>query len=223
MVFGIFKKKGPSETAMDALIRMTYGSVPPPKTAVLDEAVELASHDLLAEAADIENVQQIAASLDRGPMPYSTHDLAVSTALNIFKNADGDLRTALLEIEEIARIQVQNWLLERKVAPLIAKTFNDTLLKIYSAPANQASPTQVKGVQEQLTAEFAKAGINFMNLHPTIHRTLLREAVMFGRIERTVEMFVELAEQAQREGRNDTARAALLLKMMEKRAALLGL
>ena len=149
MVFGIFRKKGQSETAMDALIRMTYGSVPPPKTAVLADAVQLAHQDLLAEVVDIESVQRIAAGLYRGPMPYSTHDLAVSAALNVFKNADGDLRTALSEIEEIARIQVQNWLLERKVAPLIAKTFNDTLVKAYPGPTTQPSPSQVKSVQEQ--------------------------------------------------------------------------
>jgi hypothetical protein len=49
MVSGFFETKPSSETAMDALIRMTYGSVLRPKTAVLEEAVALAHRDLLGE------------------------------------------------------------------------------------------------------------------------------------------------------------------------------
>lgn len=78
-----------------------------------------------------------------------------------------------------------------------------------------------KEVQQRLTQEFAKVGVDFMTLHPTIHQTLLREGVLFGRIERSVEMFTELAELAQQKGRDDRERAAILLHAFEVRLKLL--
>lgn len=81
---------------------------------------------------------------------------------------------------------------------------------------------QAKEVQKQLVDEFAKHGVNFMTLHPTIHRTLLREGILFGRIERSVEMFFELAELTQQEGRDDDERAAMLLHAFEERLKLIS-
>lgn len=81
---------------------------------------------------------------------------------------------------------------------------------------------QAKEVQTQLVAEFAKHGVNFMTLHPTIHGTLLREGILFGRIERSVEMFFELAELTQQKGRDDDERAAMLLHAFEERLKLIS-
>lgn len=48
--------------------------------------------------------------------------------------------------------------------------------------------------------EFANHGLDFMSLHPEIHRALLDEALVFGRVERTVEMFFETAALVQEPG-----------------------
>jgi hypothetical protein len=49
-------------TAMDALIKLTYGSSPPRKTANLREAIDLA-FELLSKVVDIAEVQGIATGL----------------------------------------------------------------------------------------------------------------------------------------------------------------
>jgi hypothetical protein len=121
-------KKTP--TAMDALIKLTYGNSPPRKTANLREAIDLA-FELLGEVVDVAEIRPIAAQLYNGPMPYSTHDLAVATALNLYRSADGARQAKLMHIQIVARMNVVDWLKEKKVAALLAKAFEDALYEKY--------------------------------------------------------------------------------------------
>ena len=129
-MFGLFgKKREQPRSAMDALVVAVYGNPPPRKTAILRDAVRLAHTELLAGKIDEGEVQRVASDLDRGPMPYSTEDLALSTALNFFRRPDQvlNLQTAHLA----ARMKALEWIQEGKVAPLLVKTFEDSLYKIY--------------------------------------------------------------------------------------------
>jgi hypothetical protein len=131
-LFDLFGAKKKQETAMDVFIRAVYGDPPPPKRAKLSEAVELASELLMGEVSEREIVT-VATQLSSGPIPYSTHDLALSVALNFFKDPARipSLGTAQL----MARMSMLEWLQEKKVAPMLVKSFEDTLYKLYKPGA----------------------------------------------------------------------------------------
>jgi hypothetical protein len=141
-VFGIFKKKQP--TGMDGVIRAIYGDSPPAKSADLERSVTIAHEDLLSEAVPISQVQRVAFGLFSSPMPYSTHDLSVATALSFFK--DPALVGRLKEIQLGARLRVLNWMKAGKVAPGVLKIFEDTLYRVYKPTAETAD--------DELSAKF---------------------------------------------------------------------
>jgi hypothetical protein len=82
-----------------------------------------------------------------------------------------------------------------------------------------ADVRKVKDVQDCLSQEFAKHGLDFMTLHPTIHRSLLDEALVFGRIERTVEMFFETVAIIQQKPSTEDEKAQMLLDIRTSRPA----
>lgn len=59
---------------------------------------------------------------------------------------------------------------------------------------------ETKKVQAALTEEFSKRGLNFMQLEPELHRAIIHEAMLFKSIERTVEMFFEIANMGYEKG-----------------------
>jgi hypothetical protein len=128
-LFDLFggKKKKP-ETAMDVLIRSLYGDPPPPKRANLFEAIDLAKN-LLMGIVNEREITVIATQLNDGPIPYSTHDLALSVALNFFKNPAYIPKLASAQL--MARMSMLEWLQESKVAPMLVQSFEDTLYKLY--------------------------------------------------------------------------------------------
>ncbi len=126
-MFGFFKKK--PQTAMDALIRAIYGDNPPPKSANLVQSVSLAYSGLLSEHVDFSEVQDTAKALFEGPIPYSTHDLAASVALNFFKRPE--LFAQLQECQLEARLKVAGWVKEGKVAGPLALSFEQVLYQRY--------------------------------------------------------------------------------------------
>lgn len=67
--------------------------------------------------------------LDSGPIPYSTEDLALSIALNFFK--DPAYIPLLGTAQLMARMTMLDWFGENKVAPLLVKSFEDVLYKTY--------------------------------------------------------------------------------------------
>jgi hypothetical protein len=127
-MFGLFSKKKPP-TALEAFIGLAYGNSPPPKTARLEDAVRIAREDLLLDLVPREEVAALAADLYRGPIPYSTNDLAVSIALNFFRRPD--LIGKLQEAQLVARLMLLEWTQEKKVNSLLAKAFEDSLYKLY--------------------------------------------------------------------------------------------
>jgi hypothetical protein len=72
-------------------------------------------------------------------------------------------------------------------------------------------------VQRELIRELAKLGVDFLTLHPTIQGVLVREGLLFGRIPRSVGVFVELRDSASLEGLSEEQRAAMLLGTFEER------
>ena len=134
-MFGIFKKKQP--TAMDAVIRAIYGDNPPTVSADLERAITIAHEDLLAEQVPISEVRRISSGLLTGPIPYSTYDLAVATALPFFKTPE--LFDVLKDIQIGARLRVLNWMKGGKVAPGVLTIFEDTLYRLYKPSAEVAS------------------------------------------------------------------------------------
>ena len=134
-MFGIFKSKT-APTALDIAIQAIYGSKPPKKSCNLQEATALATVDLLKERIPFSEVRNVATDLAHGPMPYSTHDLAIATSISFFKNPA--LRNSLSEIQIPARLQALEWMKERKLAPGILKIFEETLYALYK-PTPEAS------------------------------------------------------------------------------------
>ena len=127
-MFGFFKKKKPSN-ALEALIFTVYGNNPPPKRANLKEAITIASEELLMSVIGTQEITTKAESLNSGPIPYSTHDLALSVALHFFKQPK---YVPLLKDAQItARSLSLLWLQQLLVAPLLAKTFEDSLYELY--------------------------------------------------------------------------------------------
>lgn len=127
-MFGWFKKRAPT-SELDKLIVAMYGDPPPQKTAVLDAAIQLAYEELLDGNVEEEEVREVAAALDSGPIPYSTQDLALSSALNFFKQSDrqADLQHAQLS----ARLTALEWAAEGKVCPMLLQAFEGTLYRLY--------------------------------------------------------------------------------------------
>lgn len=128
-MFRLFKKTNKPASLMDSFIVAMYGSPPPAKTADPSKAAELAYQDLLMEIVSKDDIDRLTVELNASPIPYSTHDLALSVALNFFKRPE--LITSLAEAQVFARMKALEWLKERKVVRPLVKTFEESLYKLY--------------------------------------------------------------------------------------------
>jgi hypothetical protein len=138
-MFSWFRDKKQSPSAMDALVRATYGDKTT-KTANVPEAIKLAHSELLRERFDAKDVTRFATELNSGPVPYSTHDLAASVALALLRKVPLSERMALMDVQLRARLTVANWVSEGKVVPLLAGAFEETLYKEYRPSAGPDEP-----------------------------------------------------------------------------------
>ena len=139
-MFG-FSKKKKAVTALDEFIFAVYGNPPPEKRANVVRAGSLASEELLMGVVDDQQVRALAEELNASPIPYSTHDLALSTALNFFKRPEymPQLKTAQM----VARMKMLEWLEDKLVVPVLVRSFEDTLYKLYKpAPPARLAPEQ---------------------------------------------------------------------------------
>lgn len=127
-LFDLFGGKKKPANAMDAMVQAIYGDKPPVRKANLPEAIKLANELLMGEVGEREIVE-VATQLSSGPVPYSTHDLALSVAMNFFRNPN--LIPVLDTAQLMARMTMIEWLQEGKVAPVIAESFENTLYKLY--------------------------------------------------------------------------------------------
>jgi hypothetical protein len=126
-IYGTFKKK--PINALEAFIFSVYGNPPPPKTANLNEAIQIAHDELLMGVVSKKTVIESATQLNAGPIPYSTHDLALSVALLFFKQPD--LVPQLGDAQLVARMKALDWMSQKKVAPPLVQSFESTLYKFY--------------------------------------------------------------------------------------------
>lgn len=127
----------PVQNMMDALIKLHYPDSLPER-ADLNEAISLAC-TLLMNSEDFTEIRGIARRLHNGPFPYSTHDLGVATALAVFKNNIGLQSENVIERQMFARMTVLQWAHQGKVAPLLARTFEDELYEKFK-PAYTGLP-----------------------------------------------------------------------------------
>jgi hypothetical protein len=151
-VFGLFKKR--QSSVLDGAIRAIYGDTPPAKTARLSDAIQIA-RELLGEVVDADQVAQVAGDLFRGPIPYSTSDLAASTALNFFKRSNmiGTLTQAQLS----ARIWMLSELQAGTLNAVIARTFEQTLCELYKPQHSADRSTPVTSPSKSISPDFLSA------------------------------------------------------------------
>ena len=93
------------------------------------EAINLAFEELLDEVVDQSEVAKQARELFAGPIPYTTHDLALSTAVWFYKSAE--FTSELASAQMLARLTVLGWLKEGKVQPALVKSFENDLYNLY--------------------------------------------------------------------------------------------
>ena len=127
-MFGFFRKKK-ATTALDEFIFAIYGNPAPPKRASVEEAIRLASEDLLMGNVQESEIRSVAEDLNAGPIPYSTHDLALSIALNFFKRPEYMPRLQMAQL--FARLKMGKWLEAGFVAPMLVESFENVLYKLY--------------------------------------------------------------------------------------------
>ena len=153
-MFGFFKKKPPS--LMDGFILSVYGINPPKRSANFAQAVSLAHGTLLYGKVDFSEVEAIAHGLFQGPMPYSTHDLAVSVALNCFKQPT--LISKLIDVQILARIQTAQWAEENKLVRPLAIAFENVLYELYK-PQEQSRYIDNSRKKYVSTSEFRNSPV----------------------------------------------------------------
>jgi hypothetical protein len=126
-MFGFLKKKKPGN-ALDEFIFAVWGNPPPPKRANLEMAITLADQ-LLIGLVSQHKIREHAIELHIRPMPYSTHELAISVAGFFFIDP---LHIAQLGAAQLqARETILKWQGQGLVVPILAKSFEDELFSIY--------------------------------------------------------------------------------------------
>lgn len=133
-MFEWLKRKKRPGTAIDPFTEATYGSNAR-TTANVAEAVALATNDLLLGRFDKNEIMALATALNSGPVPYSTHDLAASTALGLLRKVPKEARKELFDLQLKARFTVGAWAAEGKVIIPLAQAFEQTLYKDYHPDA----------------------------------------------------------------------------------------
>ena len=87
------------------------------------------------------------------------------------------------------------------------------IAKLKWGPKNEAE----LAVQRELAEEFEVRGVDFMSMDPEVHFSILQEALVFRRVPRTVEMFLEIAEAIGFGSGDDWKKAAQLAKVYRAR------
>ena len=136
-MFGFFKKKKPTNV-LDEVIFAIYGNTPPPKRANLEAAIILASDVLLMGRVGRSEIIRLAENLNSGPIPYSTHELALSVAQNFFEQPE--YSTHLRDAQMMARHQALQWGKQGLVIPVLVMGFENALYKFYEpSPSSEYS------------------------------------------------------------------------------------
>jgi hypothetical protein len=127
--------KAPKSTAaFDSLIHALYGDNPPPRSAILSDSIQIAHDDLLLSVIPLKEITEVAKTQFESGIPYSTYDLAFSTALYFFREhpAKQDLFTAQLASIGILGDAV----VDGRLNPALAESFQNYTYTAYH-PNNQ--------------------------------------------------------------------------------------
>jgi len=129
-MFGLFGKKQNPQTALEKLIIAMYGDPPPQRgRASLNDAVRFANKDLLGEVVELSKVSAQAKILFDGAIPYTTEELALSTALGFFKEAR--LISELQHMQLFARMKALEWHKAGKLNTMLLQSFENDLYETY--------------------------------------------------------------------------------------------
>lgn len=127
-MFEWFRKRK-SKTLLGQIGQAMYGDSPPTEPPDLEEAIRLAHTELLHSLIGESEVRSIATELRNGPMPYTTHSLAVSAALNFFRRPD---RVSVLQDAQLmARMTALKWAQKKLIPPVLLATFEESLYTRY--------------------------------------------------------------------------------------------
>ena len=126
-MFELFKRKDKPRTVLDEFIFSIYGNPPPAKRANLNKSISLAK-ELLLEKIDELEITRHATSLNDSPIPYSTHDLALSVAISFLKQPEyvNDLFQAQLNL----RLSMIEWLQQGLISPKLAENYENLLYRL---------------------------------------------------------------------------------------------
>jgi hypothetical protein len=128
MMRELFSHKKMPHGQIDEFIFAVYGNPPPAKRANVSQAVSLAS-ELLMNMVDEQEVHRRATALSDGPIPYSTHDLAIATALDFFTTPEHVPQLVVAQFS--ACMKVLEWHRAGLALPVFASTFEDGLYQLY--------------------------------------------------------------------------------------------
>lgn len=131
-MFEWFKRKKP-RTLMDDFLIAFYGDPLPPKSADLEIAIQLAYREMLGGLISEQEIRELATALYEGPMPYTTHHLALSAALNFFRRPEQIDHLHVVQLR--ARLVALEWAKEKKIPMLSLQTFEESLYKRYKRDA----------------------------------------------------------------------------------------
>lgn len=127
-MFGFCRKKKPAN-ALEEFIFAVYGNPPPQKRADLEEAITIATDEILMGLVERQEVQRQAEARYSGPVPYSTHDLALSVATDFFTQTVYIRR--LRDFQVIALLQAIQWFQQGLVVPVWVEKFEKVLSRLY--------------------------------------------------------------------------------------------
>lgn len=128
------QKPQQDKSALDGLIEIVYGKNPPSRTAVLSDSIQIAFDDLLLGVIPLKAVTEKANELFISGMPFSTHDLAFSTALHFFREQPNKKDLFMAQLS--ATMILGDAVVEGKLNRTIAETFQEYVYTAYH-PNNQ--------------------------------------------------------------------------------------
>lgn len=175
-MFGLFKRK--PATVADALIRTIYGANPPANSAELERSIIIAHQALLFGRVPLSEVRDRATELFKGPIPYSTHDLAVSTALAFFKAPE--FVKVLSECQIPARLRVVDWAKDGTVVGPLAQSFEAVLYRVYEPDLPQAPERTTMTNEEAERAPRSK--VQDVRSHSTVKDLLIARTPPWNRV-----------------------------------------
>lgn len=124
-MLGFFRKNADANAGTDApLISVNTHADNTSSPASFDEAIALAGELLMFEFSDAE-ITHHARALADGPIPFSTEELALCTALHFFRQAEN--HDKLYNAQLFARMTMMSWQEQGQVSQLIAQCFENTI------------------------------------------------------------------------------------------------